>query len=72
MRSGVESKKMRNERNANKTGKSSEFQWHEFPWDETPKMPPGPHKKLKIYADANIPRLVTDELRGAGLPIESA
>lgn len=35
-------------------------------------MPPGPHKKLKLFADANIPKPLVDELRAAGLVISSA
>lgn len=35
-------------------------------------MPPGPHKKLKLFADANIPKPLIDELRSAGLAIDSA
>lgn len=46
--------------------------WHEFQWQSAPKMPPGPHKRLKLYADANIPRVVIDELKAAGLPVETA
>ena len=49
----------------------SDYEWHEFLWDQAPKMPPGPHKKLKIYADANMPRTVGNELSTAGLLIES-
>ena len=52
--------------------KFSEHEWHEFPWAQAPEMPAGPHKKVKIYADVNIPRTLIDELRTAGLPIESA
>ncbi|HDN67962.1 MAG TPA: hypothetical protein ENF86_03310 [Firmicutes bacterium] len=50
----------------------SEYEWHEFSEDEVPDMPPGPHKKLKIYADANIPRIVIEVLRATGIPTESA
>jgi predicted nuclease of predicted toxin-antitoxin system len=48
------------------------YEWHEFPWDSAPKMPPGPHKKLKLYADANIPRPIIKELVSAGLSVRSA
>lgn len=48
-----------------------EYQWHEFPWKEAPVMPPGPHKKLKLCADANITKPLMDELCAAGLVIES-
>lgn len=52
---------------------SSEYEWHEFPWDQvsSDEIPPGPYKKLKFYADACIPRIIIDELRIAGLPVES-
>jgi predicted nuclease of predicted toxin-antitoxin system len=50
----------------------SEDKWHEFDWGKAPKMPTGPHKKLKIYADANIPRPLVEELRAVGIPIEAA
>lgn len=49
-----------------------EYEWHEFASDQASEMLPGPHKKLKIYADANIPAAVIDELRTAGVPIASA
>ncbi|MBM3210654.1 hypothetical protein FJZ33_00425 [Candidatus Poribacteria bacterium] len=51
---------------------SSEYEWHEFPWDRVPEMPPGPYKKLKIYADANIPGPIINALRAAGFSVESA
>gem|GEM_PF-5108930 len=35
-------------------------------------MPRGPHKQLKLYADASIPKPVIDELRAAGLVVDSA
>ncbi len=50
----------------------SEYEWHEFLWDEVPKMPPGPHKKIKMYAERNFPRPVVEELRAAGLSVEYA
>jgi predicted nuclease of predicted toxin-antitoxin system len=50
----------------------SEYEWHEFDWGEVSRMPPGPHKKLKLYADACIPLCIIKELRAAGLPVESA
>ncbi len=49
----------------------NEYEWHEFSWEEAPKMPPGPHKKLKLLADANIPKPLIDELRAAGVRVES-
>ena len=49
-----------------------EYAWHEFPWNKAPAMPRGPHKKLRLYADANIPQLLIQELRNAGLDVESA
>lgn len=51
---------------------SQEYEWHEFPWNEALAMPRGPHKQLKLYADANIPKPVIDELRAAGLAVDSA
>jgi len=62
----------RSELKGNVMNQFSEYEWHEFPWDEVPQMLPGPHKRLKIYADANIPRTVIDELMAVGLPVESA
>lgn len=50
---------------------SQEYEWQEFPWGQAPVMPQGPHKKLKLYADANIPKPVIDELRAAGLVVDS-
>ncbi|MDD5064225.1 MAG: DUF5615 family PIN-like protein [Phycisphaerae bacterium] len=35
-------------------------------------MPIGPHNKLKLYADACIPRCIIEELRAVGLPVEAA
>jgi len=38
-------------------------------------MPPMPHKhykRLKIYADASVPKIIIDELRAAGIPTVSA
>jgi predicted nuclease of predicted toxin-antitoxin system len=49
-----------------------DHEWHEFPWDDAPSMPPGPHKKLKLLADANIPKPMIDELRSAGIVVHSA
>jgi predicted nuclease of predicted toxin-antitoxin system len=46
-------------------------QWHEFPLKEAPDLPPGPHKKLKLLADANIPKPLIDELRFAGIVVTS-
>lgn len=48
-----------------------EYQWHEFPWDKAPKLLRRRYKKLKLCADANIPKPVIDELRAAGLVIDS-
>jgi hypothetical protein len=38
----------------------NEREWHEFPWEDAIDLPPGPHKKLKLLADANIPKLLID------------
>lgn len=48
-----------------------EYQWHEFPRDQAPAMPRRPHKKLKLCADANVPKAVVDELRAVGLVVDS-
>jgi len=45
-------------------------EWHEFIWDESLEMPPGPHKKLKLLADANIPKPLVDELRAYGVSVD--
>lgn len=51
--------------------KSPENEWHEFRTGKDIEMPPGPHKKLKLLADANIPQVLIDELRAAGLVVDS-
>jgi len=35
-------------------------------------MPAGPHKKIKLYADINVPEPLLQELRSAGLVVRSA
>lgn len=45
--------------------------WHEFLWKEAPGLPPGSHKRLKLLADANIPKPLIDELRSAGIVVTS-
>lgn len=50
---------------------SHEHEWHEFPWTEVSAVPQGPHKQLKLYADANILKPIIDELRAAGLVVYS-
>jgi hypothetical protein len=47
-------------------------EWHEFDWKTAPRMPPGPHRKLKLYADINIPQPIIAELRSAGLVVHLA
>jgi len=47
-------------------------EWHEFPLDKTLKMPRGPHKRLRFYADANVPEPIVVEFRAAGLSVLSA
>jgi predicted nuclease of predicted toxin-antitoxin system len=49
-----------------------EHSWHEFLPDNTVAMPPGPFKKIKLFADANIPQPLIDELRSAGLVVDCA
>lgn len=51
---------------------SSEAEWHEFPWDQAPEKPPGPHKKLKLYVDENVPIQLVDLLKKEGIPIVTA
>jgi predicted nuclease of predicted toxin-antitoxin system len=46
-------------------------EWHEFPWEDAPDLPPGRHKKLKLLADANVPRPIIEELREAGIVVTS-
>jgi len=48
------------------------MEWREFEWDKAPSMPPGPHKKLKLYVDINIPEPLVQELRSAGLTLHLA
>lgn len=50
---------------------SSEFEWHEVLEDDF-KISPRRYKKLKLYADANIPSPVVEELRNAGIPTKTA
>ena len=52
-------------------GETIDFDWHEFHWDDAPKMPPGQHKAIKLLADANVPKPLIDELRAAGLKVDS-
>lgn len=44
----------------------------EFEWTAAPRIPTGPHKKLKLYVDINVPEPVVEELRSAGLTLYSA
>jgi predicted nuclease of predicted toxin-antitoxin system len=46
--------------------------WHEFDWNGAPRMPRGPHKKLKLYVDMNVPEPLIQELRSTGLTIHLA
>lgn len=46
-------------------------EWHEFDMKQALELPPGLHKQIKLYVDANIPRKIIEELRGAGLDIKS-
>jgi hypothetical protein len=46
--------------------------WREFEWSKAPQMPPGPHRRLKLYADVNVPVPLIQELRGAGLVVRAA
>ncbi len=46
--------------------------WREFEWEKAPRTPPGPHKKLKLYVDINVPEPLVQELRSAGLTLQSA
>lgn len=48
------------------------MEWREFEWDKAPSMPAGPHKKLKLYVDINIPEPLVQELRSAGLTLYMA
>ncbi len=52
----------------------SEFEreWRKFEIEKGMVMPPGPHKKLKLYADVNLPEPLIQELRAAGLVVYSA
>jgi len=54
------------------TSRNFEYTWHEFRWQDVPEMPPGPHKKIKFYADANIPQPIINELRATGIVVKSA
>src|SRR5262245_34341481 len=47
-------------------------EWQEFDWKTAPRMPPGRHKKLKLYVDINIPEPLVAELRAAGLVLHLA
>ena len=51
---------------------SERAEWREFERDKTPYMPPGPHKKLKLYVDMNVPEPLINELRSAGLVLHLA
>ena len=57
---------------ADRNHKPDMQEWHEFEWDKAPRMPRGPHKKLKLYADINVPQPLVQELRSAGLVVHSA
>ena len=45
-------------------------EWREFDSDAT--MPPGPHKKLRLYVDLSVPRIVVEELRSHGVVLHLA
>jgi hypothetical protein len=51
---------------------SERSDWQAFDWDKAPRMPPGPHKKLKLYVDMNVPEPLIKELRAAGLVLHLA
>jgi predicted nuclease of predicted toxin-antitoxin system len=42
-------------------------EWFQVPYDA---LPPGPHKKLRLMADANFPRPIAEEIRAAGIDLE--
>jgi predicted nuclease of predicted toxin-antitoxin system len=46
--------------------------WQEFEWDKAPSLPPGQHKKLKLYVDTNVPEPLINELRSVGLALHLA
>src|SRR5438128_8918712 len=48
------------------------MEWREFEWDRAPRMPRGPHKKLKLYVDMNVPAPLVHELCSAGLVLHLA
>jgi hypothetical protein len=50
----------------------SEYQWREFEDDANVKLPPGPHRKARFYADASIPRQIVEEFRAHGLDMQWA
>jgi len=42
-------------------------EWFEVPFDV---LPPGPHKKLRLMADAQFPKAVAEELQAAGIDLK--
>lgn len=48
------------------------MEWRDFDWEAAPRMPPGPHKKLKLFVDLNVPQPLIVELRSAGLVLHLA
>jgi predicted nuclease of predicted toxin-antitoxin system len=51
---------------------SNRLEWQEFDWKAAPCMPRGPHKRIKLYVDINVPEQVVKELRSAGLVLHLA
>ena len=50
----------------------SEFEWYEFRENDPLMMSPRRYKKLKVYADENIPSFIVEEVRKIGIPAKTA